>query len=287
MKSITKTQKSSFYSIREVCSSFDMKRDAYYKFKTRFHRKEEVYSKVIELVKKRRDTLPREGGRKLLLSLRPDFEVAQLKVGRDSLFDILRTNNLLVKKRKYSCKTTNSYHRFHKYKNLIKEFVPTKINQVWVTDITYIRTVNGFCYLALVTDFFSRKIVGYDISNSLELEGVLRALKKALYQAKDVSELIHHSDRGIQYCSNVYTNELLKRDIKISMTEENHCYENAVAERVNGILKDEFYLDITFTSLKQAKMATKNAIKLYNNERLHLSLNFKTPDNVYKKYRLK
>ena len=282
MKSITKTQKSSFYSIREVCSSFDMKRDAYYKFKTRFHRKEEVYSKVIELVKKRRDTLPREGGRKLLLSLRPDFEVAQLKVGRDSLFDILITNNLLVKKRKYSCKTTNSYHRFHKYKNLIKEFVPTKINQVWVTDITYIRTVNGFCYLALVTDLFSRKIVGYDISNSLELEGVLRALKKALYQAKDLSELIHHSDRGIQYCSNVYTNELLKRDIKISMTEENHCYENAVAERVNGILKDEFYLDITFTSLKQAKMATKNAIKLYNNERLHLSLNFKTPDNVYK-----
>ena len=282
MKSITKTQKSSFYSIREVCSSFDMKRDAYYKFKTRFHRKEEVYSKVIELVKKRRDTLPREGGRKLLLSLRPDFEVAQLKVGRDSLFDILITNNLLVKKRKYSCKTTNSYHRFHKYKNLIKEFVPTKINQVWVTDITYIRTVNGFCYLALVTDLFSRKIVGYDISNSLELEGVLRALKKALYQAKALSELIHHSDRGIQYCSNVYTNELLKRDIKISMTEENHCYENAVAERVNGILKDEFYLDITFTSLKQAKMATKNAIKLYNNERLHLSLNFKTPDNVYK-----
>ena len=282
MKSITKTQKSSFYSIREVCSSFDMKRDAYYKFKTRFHRKEEVHSKVIELVKKRRDTLPREGGRKLLLSLRPDFEVAQLKVGRDSLFDILRMNNMLVKKRKYSCKTTNSYHRFHKYKNLIKEFVPTKINQVWVTDITYIRTVNGFCYLALVTDLFSRKIVGYDISNSLELEGVLRALKKALYQAKDVSELIHHSDRGIQYCSNVYTNELLKRDIKISMTEENHCYENAVAERVNGILKDEFYLDLTFTSLKHAKMATKNAIKLYNNERLHLSLNFKTPDYVYK-----
>ena len=152
MKSITKTQKSSFYSIREVCSSFDMKRDAYYKFKTRFHRKEEVYSKVIELVKKRRDTLPREGGRKLLLSLRPDFEVAQLKVGRDSLFDILRTNNLLLTKRKYSCKTTNSYHGFHKYKNLIKEFVPTKINQVWVTDITYIRTVNGFCYLALMND---------------------------------------------------------------------------------------------------------------------------------------
>lgn len=158
----------------------------------------------------------------------------------------------------------------------------TRPNQVWVSDITYIRTVKGFCYLALITDMYSRKIIGYDISNSLELKGCERALNKALYIAKDTTELIHHSDRGIQYCSNVYTQILKRNNIKISMTEENHCYENAVAERVNGILKDEFYLDQTFDSLQHAKKATKNAINLYNEIRLHLSLDFKTPDMVYK-----
>ena len=129
---------------------------------------------------------------------------------------------------------------------MIYEFVPTIPNQVWVSDITYIRTVNGFCYLALITDMYSRKIVGYDVSDSLELAGCLRALKKALRHARHAPDLTHHSDRGVQYCSHMYVNELKKRKIKISMTEENHCYENAKAERVNGILKDEFYLDQTF-----------------------------------------
>ena len=141
--------------------------------------------------------------------------------------------------------------------------------------------MNGFCYLALVTDVFSRKIVGYDISASLELLGALRALKKALYKT-DVSELIHHSDRGVQYCSDQYTDELLRRNIKISMIEQNHCYENAIAERVNGILKDEFYLDQTFYNTKHSQIAVKNTIKIYNNERLHLSLDYKTPNSVYK-----
>jgi len=179
-----------------------------------------------------------------------------------------------------SCRTTNSYHHFHTYNNLIKDFSPEQSNQVWVTDITYIRTINGFCYLALVTDLYSRKIVGYDTSDSLELVGALRALKMAIRNADNLKKLIHHSDRGVQYCSYAYTGELLKRDIKISMTEENHCYENAVAERVNGILKDEFYLDQTFYSTRYAKMAVKNAIKLYNNERLHLSLVYKTPNYI-------
>ena len=158
----------------------------------------------------------------------------------------------------------------------------TKPNQVWVSDITYIRTVRGFCYLALITDLYSRKIIGYDISNSLELNGCVRALNKALYQAKNINGLIHHSDRGIQYCSNKYTQILKRKNIKISMTEENHCYENAVAERVNGILKDEFYLDQTFDNLNHAKKATKSAINLYNQIRLHVSLDYKTPNMVYK-----
>lgn len=140
---------------------------------------------------------------------------------------------------------------------------------------------DGFCYLALITDMYSRKIVGYDISDSLELSGCLRALNKALKHARQPTGLVHHSDRGFQYCSNQYVDELKKRDIKISMTEENHCYENAIAERVNGILKDEFYLDQTFFSKRAASMATNNAIFIYNNKRLHISLGYKTPNMVF------
>jgi transposase InsO family protein len=243
----------------------------------------EIEEKVVVLVKNRRKSLPREGVRKLTKSLNKEFTSANLKIGRDTLFNILRKHNMLTLRKKYSSRTTNSLHRFYKYKNIIKDIEVTRPNQVWVSDITYIRTIKGFCYLALITDMHSRKIVGYDISNSLELKGCERALNKALYQAKDTNGLIHHSDRGIQYCSNLYTQILKRNNIAISMTEENHCYENAIAERVNGILKDEFYLDQTFDSLQHAKRATKNAINLYNEIRLHLSLNYKTPNMVYLK----
>ena len=188
---------------------------------------------------------------------------------------------MLTLKKKYSTRTTNSLHRFYKYKNIIKDVEVTRPNQVWVSDITYIRTIKGFCYLALVTDMYSRKIVGYNLSDSLELTGCVRALQIALKQSGKRSSLIHHSDRGIQYCSNIYTQILKKNNITISMTEDNHCYENAMAERVNGILKDEFYLDQTFTDVTHAKRATKNAINLYNQIRLHLSLDFKTPNYVH------
>ena len=155
-------------------------------------------------------------------------------------------------------------------------------DQVWVGDITYIRTLKGFCYLALITDMYSRKIVGCNLSDSLESKGCVRDLNKAIYQAENIKQLIHHSDRGIQYCCNVYTQTLKRKKIDISMTEENHCYENAMAERLNGILKDEFYLDQTFDNVAHAKRAAKNAINLYNEVRLHLSLDFKTPNMVYK-----
>ena len=281
MKTVAIVKQSRQESLSEVCALFDLKRDAYYKFIKRYEIKREQEQKVVELVSLRRKIVPRTGCRKLHCYLQRDFERAKLKIGRDRLFNILRANKLLVKPKKTSCRTTNSYHHFHKYNNLIKDFVPTKINQVWVTDITYIRTANGFCYLALITDVFSRKIIGYDISDSLELLGALRALKKALYKT-DLSELIHHSDRGVQYCSHQYTGELLRRNIKISMTEDNHCYENAIAERVNGILKDKFYLDQTFYNTKHSQVAVKNAIKIYNNERLHLSLDYRTPNMIYK-----
>jgi putative transposase len=265
-----------------VCNGFNLKRDAYYKYKCRANQRDKVEQQIIHIVKKRRKSLPREGVRKLMKSLNEDFDKHHLKVGRDALFKVLREHNMLTLRKKYSCRTTNSYHRFYKYNNLIKDMKVTKPNQVWVSDITYIRTLNGFCYLALITDMYSRKIVGYDLSDSLELKGCVRALNKALYKKKNINGLIHHSDRGIQYCSNVYTDILKRKKINISMTEENHCYENAMAERVNGILKDEFYLDQTFMNTAHAKRAAKNAIKLYNQVRLHLSLNFKTPNMVYK-----
>ncbi len=270
-----------FTSIKNVCDCFNLKRDAYYKYNRRVKQRKSFEHEVLHIVKKRRKSLPREGVRKLMKSLNQDFEKQQLKIGRDTLFNVLRKNQMLTLRKKYSARTTNSYHRFYKYKNIIKDIEVNRSNQVWVSDITYIRTVKGFCYLALITDMHSRKIVGYDISDSLELKGCVRALNKALYQAKNINGLIHHSDRGIQYCSNIYTQILKRKKIDISMTEENHCYENALAERVNGILKDEFYLDQTFTNVAHAKRAAKSAIKLYNEIRLHLSLDFKTPNMVY------
>lgn len=268
-------------SVEQVCNCMYLNRDAYYKYKRRNAQRKTVESQATVLVKMEREIQPRVGTRKLHKDLSERFQEQGLKVGRDRLFDILRMNDMLVKPKKITFKTTNSYHHFYKYSNLVKDMNVTARNQVWVSDITYIRTVKGFCYLALITDLYSRKIVGYDISDSLELTGCLRALQKALRQARPAVGLIHHSDRGIQYCSKEYVAELKKRDIRISMTEENHCYENAVAERVNGILKDEFYLDQCFVNTFNAAVATKNAIDIYNNKRLHLSLGYKTPNMVY------
>ena len=272
-----------FVSLTTITHCFGLKRDAYYKYKARADMRLKLEQQIISIVKKRRKSLPREGVRKLTKSLDIDFNKANIKVGRDTLFNVLRKYQMLTLRKKTSARTTNSYHRFYKYNNIIKDVKVIRPNQVWVSDITYIRTIKGFCYLALITDMHSRKIVGYDLSDSLELKGCVRALNKAIYQAKNINGLIHHSDRGIQYCSNVYTQILKKKKIDISMTEENHCYENAMAERVNGILKDEFYLDQTFDNVAHAKRATKNAINLYNEIRLHLSLDYKTPNMVYLK----
>lgn len=282
MKAVPRAMKSINASVSEICLCFGLTRDAYYKFFKRREKRKTVALKVVKLVEQERKDQPRVGTRKLYETLHALFILEGLKVGRDKLFDILREQEMLIRRKKASCKTTNSYHRFHKYNNLIKDMDINVPNQVWASDITYIRTISGFCYLALITDMYSRKIVGYDISDSLELAGCLRALKRALRTARPAAGLVHHSDRGIQYCSNQYVSELDKRKIRISMTEENHCYENAMAERVNGILKDEFYLDQCFFSTDHACIAAKNAIEIYNSKRLHLSLGYKTPNMVFK-----
>jgi transposase InsO family protein len=171
MKIAPKNRQHRQFNIETICEGFALKRDAYYKFQKRFVAQKQVESQVIKLVNQSRRTLPREGTRKLIKSLKNDFQKNNLKIGRDQLFRILRENELLVRRKKYSSKTTNSYHRFYKYNNIIKNLKINRSNQVWASDITYIRTINGFCYLALITDMHSRKIVGYDLSDSLELNG--------------------------------------------------------------------------------------------------------------------
>jgi putative transposase len=270
------------WSISQLSVGFGIQRDAYYKYLQRNNRSKAMKSLILSMVRERRKDQGREGCKKMHKAFSSEFQDMGIKIGRDKLFDILREHDMLVKRKRSYVKTTNSYHKFHKYTNLIKGLEINRPNQVWVSDITYIRLTQGHCYLALITDAYSRKIVGYDISDSLELAGCIRALKVALWRARPANGLIHHSDRGLQYCSNQYVEQLQKHKIQISMTEENHCYENALAERVNGILKDEFYLDQNFPSLELARKVSHNAIRIYNTKRLHLSLNYKTPEEVFK-----
>jgi transposase InsO family protein len=201
----------------------------------------------------------------------------EIAIGRDRLFRVLRRRGLLVRKKKRYVRTTQSAHRFKVYKNLIWQEKAERAERVYVADITYIDTIEGYCYLSLITDQYSRKIVGHALSKSLSIEGSVEALEMALRGTKNPKGLIHHSDRGIQYCSKGYTDLLKKRGVRISMTEENHVYENALAERVNGILKEELLLGEKLISYNVAKELVAESVKIYNEERLHMSLEYLTP----------
>lgn len=215
-------------------------------------------------------------------------------MGRDTFFRFLRTHNLLVPKTKRHFITTNSKHHFYKYKNLIKDKAPTRPEQLWVSDITYIKTEKGHNYLALVTDAYSKKIMGYKLDNHMRTELCLDALKMALKNRKyKQQKLIHHSDRGFQYCNPTYTDFAQKNDISLSMTEQYDPYQNAIAERINRTLKYEYGLKQTIKNTKLAQKIAKNAVYIYNNIRPHLSLNLMTPYQVhlnknvnYKSYRI-
>lgn len=236
---------------------------------------------VLSMVHDVRRRHPRIGGKKLYYRLRESIDTMGIKIGRDKFFEVLRGRSLLVKKRRKYVSTTDSYHRFRVYRNLLKGRPLTKAHQGWVSDITYIRTGNDFSYLFLITDAFSRKIVGWDLSDSLKIGGAIKALKMAIRQCSQSKGLIHHSDRGIQYCSKAYVELLNKSGIEISMTEENHCYENAMAERMNGILKQEYGLDETFLSASRAGKAVKEAVLSYNMDRPHWSLKMATPEQIH------
>ncbi len=237
---------------------------------------------VIRMVQAIRCSQPKIGGRKLYFLLQAELNKLDRPAGRDKFFYILRKAGMLVKKKKKHAKTTDSYHRFHKYKNKLKGRLLTGPNQAWVSDITYLRTQrDGFIYLFLQTDAYSRKITGWNVSGSLGIEGAVRALKMSHRQNPGSTGVIHHSDRGIQYCCKQYVELMKKYKMEISMTEENHCYENAVAERVNGILKQEFLLDENFENKALALKAVKEAIDSYNNLRPHWSLNLCTPQQIH------
>ena len=249
-------------------------RQSYYKRQRVAEKEKEFREGIVRKVQAIRRREPKVGGRKLYYRLNREKGI---RVGRDKLFDILRDENLLIRRRKRYVKTTNSKHWMKKYKNRVKNIIVTRAEQVYVSDITYISTEEGFCYLSLITDMYSRRIMGWELSQSLGIEGSLKALKKALRATKNTHGLIHHSDRGIQYCSKAYVKLLRKNKAKISMTEENHVYENALAERVNGILKEDFLLGEVLKSYKDAKKQVAEAIETYNNVRLHMSLGYITP----------
>ncbi len=203
-------------------------------------------------------------------------------MGRDRLFDLLREEGLLIMKRKKYSVTTNSKHWMRKYPDLRKELEVNRPEQLWVADITYLDTLESNCYLHLITDAYSKKVMGHELCGNLEAVSTLKALKMAIRNRKyPQSELMHHSDRGLQYCSKLYTDHLRNNQITISMTENGDPYENAIAERMNGILKDEFGLGERIDDLKQAKHLTHQSIKAYNEMRPHLSCNYLTPEQMH------
>lgn len=266
------------YTFSEICDTYGYSRQAYYKRRNASYRKILMESMILDQVRVIRRRQPKIGTRKLYFKLKPVLLEMGYKFGRDQLFNLLRRKNLLIQRRRKYVKTTNSRHRFLKYGNLLKELEISRSNQVYVSDITYIRTIKGFGYLSLITDASSRKIVGYNLSQDLGIKGCMRALRMALRQVPKGIDLIHHSDRGIQYCSYDYTDLLKKYGVRISMTEQDHVYENALAERVNGILKEEFLLSETLASYEIAQSMVKESIQIYNQERPHLSLNYETPE---------
>lgn len=261
---------------------FGISRQGYYQ------REERVIKRVLELqqvksaVITERIYLPQLGTRKLHYLLKDRFAAQGIKIGRDGLFSFLRSEHLLIKPKRSYHKTTNSKHWLHKYPNLLKNVKAQQINEVWVSDITYIDTREKTVYLSLVTDAFSRKIVGHHLHETLHTDGVEQALKDAIKSRNTSYPLIHHSDRGLQYCASQYQKVLEKNKITPSMTDGYDCYQNALAERINGILKGEFLM-VKPNNIKEAKKMIKQAIKLYNNRRPHLALNYKTPNQIHQK----
>ena len=257
-------------------------RQAIYQAENRFRAKQTIYDQVITLVHHIRCKMPRLGTRKLYYLLKDSFISQGIKIGRDALFDLLRSRHLLVTRLKSYTKTTNSKHWLKKHPNLYSGMPLTQPEQAFVSDITYLKTRTGTHYLSLVTDAYSRKIMGYHLSNDMMSENVVKAMEMAVDNRMTDHAAIHHSDRGLQYASDLYQKTLKSAGIKPSMTEGYDCYQNALAERINGILKQEFFVHPCNT-FKELKKQVKESIAIYNEKRPHLMLNMQTPNEVHKK----
>lgn len=241
---------------------------------------------ILERIREVRMQQPRVGTRKLHAILKSGLAEAGISIGRDALFGLLRRTRLLVPSRRAYHKTTDSHHRFYRHPNLLNgdlKRTPARPEEVWVADITYLATRERFVYLSLITDAYSRKIVGYHVHPTLQTEEVAIAFKQALRQRRSNLPLIHHSDRGIQYCSSMYQAIHAKYGINCSMTDGYDCYQNALAERVNGILKGEFLLSRP-KDINEARQMVAESVMIYNQKRPHLSLKYKTPDAVHQAF---
>jgi len=268
--------------LSSLCTLLGYTRQAYYSQQQYLQLHNYKDDLLIQQVHKHRQLQPRLGTRKLLVLLQEFIDRHQFKIGRDALFDLLRDHGLLVRKRKRKARTTFSNHSYRKYPNLIRKHQPVGPNLLWVSDITYIELRVDFAYLSLVTDAYSRKIVGYSLNETLCADGSIRALEMAYSTAKDLTSLIHHSDRGIQYCCYAYVDLLEKNGVKISMTENGDPLENAIAERVNGILKDEL-LQEQYSDFASAVRSIDSAIQIYNSLRPHSSCQMLTPNQAHQK----
>jgi len=270
------------YTVVDLCQGAGWSRQAYYKAKANAERRKDRKEQMVELVKKERARQPKLGTRKLQVVLREAMRQKGLRIGRDRFFDLLRQEDLLVKRPRRGVRTTNSRHGLGFYPNRYKEMIVTGPHQAWLSDLTYLRVGEGFMYLSLLHDAASRKVVGYALEAHLTASGPLRALSMAMAQLPGGAAPLHHSDRGIQYACHDYIAQCQARGLTISMTEQNHCYENAQAERLNGILKQEYGLDQWFQSRAQAQRAVDQAVHLYNTCRPHTSLAYRTPAQVHR-----
>lgn len=271
------------YSLDNLCAAFGYTRQAWYNHLKRSELQAFQEHIVLQRIKEIRRDLPKTGCIKLYQALKDGFlDTLGITMGRDAVFDLVRNNGMLIKSKKRHVITTNSFHRYRIYPDLVQRRHPQRAEEIWVSDITYITTTIGFTYLSLITDAYSRKIVGHYLSTDLKAAGCIKALNQAL-KARMYPEksLIHHSDRGTQYCCDEYVSILKAKGISISMTQTGSPYDNAVAERVNGILKTEFDLYKTFKSHSQATAAIDYAVYKYNNLRLHASCGYKTPEKAH------
>lgn len=267
--------------LQRLCRLFGKTRQAFYDHGWRSSDDQLQEALIIDLVRAVRRSLPRLGGMKLLHMLKDDFAAHKISIGRDRFFQLLKKHDLLVRRKKRYAVTTWSNHPFKKWKDLAKGMQINKPEQLWVSDITYLKTRSGFIYLSLITDACSRKIVGHHLSQQLKAQGCVNALNKALGSRTTDRHLVHHSDRGIQYCCELYVSLLQQNGIAISMTESGSPYDNAVAERVNGILKTELRLDTIFHSYAAAVPVVHNAIDVYNRLRPHYSVSKLTPQQAH------